>query len=34
MPNNLFRSLGLVTAVAIVPAATAALAAVDVYTYK
>ena len=34
MPNNLFRSLGLVTAVAIVPAATAAFAAVDVNTYK
>ena len=34
MANNLFRSLGLVTAVAIVPAATAAFAAVDVNTYK
>jgi carboxyl-terminal processing protease len=34
MPNNLFRSLGLVTAVALIPAATAAFAAVDVNTYK
>ena len=34
MANNLFRSLGLVSAVAIIPAATAALAAVDVDTYR
>jgi carboxyl-terminal processing protease len=34
MANNLFRSLGLVGAVAIVPAASAALAAVDVDTYR
>jgi carboxyl-terminal processing protease len=34
MPNNLFRSIGLVSAVALVPAATAALAAVDVDTYQ
>ena len=34
MANNLIRSLGLVTAVALVPAATAAFAAVDVNTYK
>ena len=34
MPNNLFRSLALVSAVAIVPAATASLAAVDVDTYR
>jgi carboxyl-terminal processing protease len=34
MANNLFRSLGLVGAVALVPAATAALAAVDVDTYR
>jgi carboxyl-terminal processing protease len=32
--SNLIRSLGLVTAVAIVPAATAAFAAVDVNTYR
>jgi carboxyl-terminal processing protease len=34
MPSNLIRSLGLVSAVAIIPAATAALAAVDVDTYR
>jgi carboxyl-terminal processing protease len=34
MPNNLFRSLGLVGAVAVIPAASAALAAVDVDTYR
>ena len=34
MSNNLFRSLGLVGAVAIIPAASAALAAVDVDTYR
>ncbi|MDT9598173.1 S41 family peptidase [Sphingosinicella rhizophila] len=34
MANNLIRSLGLVSAVALVPAATAALAAVDVNTYR
>jgi carboxyl-terminal processing protease len=34
MANNLIRSLGLVSAVALIPAATAALAAVDVETYK
>ena len=34
MTKNLFRSLGLVAAVAIVPAATAALAAVDSETYR
>ena len=34
MPKNLIRSLGLVTAVALIPAATAAFAAVDVSTYK
>src|SRR3546814_18260994 len=34
MANNLFRSLGLVSAVALIPAATAALAAVDVSTYR
>ena len=34
MRTNLFRSLGLVGAVAIVPAASAALAAVDVETYR
>jgi carboxyl-terminal processing protease len=32
--SNLIRALGLVTAVAIVPAATAAFAAVDVNTYR
>src|SRR3954469_20740237 len=32
--SNLIRSLGLVPAVALVPAATAAFAAVDVNTYK
>jgi carboxyl-terminal processing protease len=32
--SNLIRSLGLVTALAIVPAATAAFAAVDVNTYR
>ncbi|MBA3678287.1 MAG: S41 family peptidase [Sphingosinicella sp.] len=34
MANNFLRSLGLVSAVALIPAATAALAAVDVDTYK
>jgi carboxyl-terminal processing protease len=34
MVSNLIRSLGLVSAVAIIPAATAALAAVDVDTYR
>ena len=34
MAKTLIRSLGLVSAVAIIPAATAALAAVDVETYK
>jgi carboxyl-terminal processing protease len=34
MPNNLFRSLALVSAVAIIPAASASLAAVDVNTYR
>ena len=34
MANNLFRSLGLVSAVAIIPAATAALAQVDVNSYR
>jgi carboxyl-terminal processing protease len=34
MPSNFLRSLGLVTAVAIVPAATAGFAAVDVGTYR
>ncbi|HWH17256.1 MAG TPA: S41 family peptidase [Allosphingosinicella sp.] len=34
MANNLVRSLGLVSAVALIPAATAALASVDVNTYK
>jgi carboxyl-terminal processing protease len=34
MNSNLIRSLGLVTAVAIIPAATAAFAQVDVDTYK
>ncbi|HEY0113947.1 MAG TPA: S41 family peptidase [Allosphingosinicella sp.] len=34
MANNLFRSLGLVGAVAVIPAASAALAAVDVNTYR
>jgi carboxyl-terminal processing protease len=34
MASNLIRSLGLVGAVAIIPAATAALAAVDVDTYR
>jgi carboxyl-terminal processing protease len=34
MVSNLIRSLGLVGAVAIIPAATAALAAVDVDTYR
>jgi carboxyl-terminal processing protease len=33
-PNHLVRSLGLVSAVALIPAATAALAAVDVSTYR
>ena len=34
MAKNLIRSLGLVSAVALIPAATAALAAVDVNTYR
>jgi carboxyl-terminal processing protease len=34
MPNNLVRSLGLVSAVALIPAFTAAFAATDVNTYK
>src|SRR4028119_1104832 len=34
MASNLIRSLGPVSAVAIIPAATAALAAVDVDTYR
>jgi carboxyl-terminal processing protease len=34
MANNFLRSLALVSAVALVPAATASLAAVDVETYK
>ena len=34
MANNLLRSIGLVSAVALIPAATAALAAVDVSTYR
>jgi carboxyl-terminal processing protease len=34
MASTLLRSLGLVSAVAIIPAATAALAAVDVNTYR
>lgn len=34
MAKNLFRSLALVSAVALIPAATASLAAVDVDTYK
>jgi carboxyl-terminal processing protease len=34
MSSNLIRSLGLVSAVAIIPAATAAFAAVDVGTYR
>ena len=34
MPNNFLRSLALVSAVAIVPAASASLAAVDVDTYR
>jgi len=34
MASNLIRSLGLVSAVAIIPAATAALAQVDVNTYR
>ena len=34
MANNLFRSIALVTVVAIVPAASAAFAAVDVGTYR
>nr|WP_295370994.1 S41 family peptidase [uncultured Sphingosinicella sp.] len=34
MAQNLLRSLGLVSAVALIPAATAALAAVDVNTYR
>ncbi|HEY0627331.1 MAG TPA: S41 family peptidase [Allosphingosinicella sp.] len=34
MANNLVRSIGLVSAVALIPAATAALAQVDVSTYK
>ena len=34
MPSNLLRSLALVTSVAIIPAASAAFAAVDVSTYR
>src|SRR5688500_11828582 len=34
MANNFFRSLCLVSAIAIVPAATAALAAADVDSYR
>ncbi|HEX2764489.1 MAG TPA: S41 family peptidase [Allosphingosinicella sp.] len=34
MPNNFFRSIALVSGVALIPAATAALAAVDVSTYR
>ena len=34
MAKNLIRSLGLVSAVALIPAATAALAAVDVNPYR
>ena len=34
MPNNLFRSLALVGAVALIPATTSSLAAVDVDTYR
>jgi len=34
MPSNLMRSLGLVGAVALIPAASAALAAADVNTYR
>jgi carboxyl-terminal processing protease len=34
MANNLFRSLGLVGAVALIPAASAALAAADVESYR
>ena len=34
MASNLIRSLGLVSAVALIPAATAALAQVDVHTYR
>jgi carboxyl-terminal processing protease len=34
MANNLLRSFGLVSAVALIPAATAALAAVDVDSYR
>jgi len=34
MANTLLRSIGLVSAVALIPAATAALAAVDVDTYR
>ncbi len=34
MPSNLMRSLGLVGAVALIPAASAALAAADVDTYR
>jgi carboxyl-terminal processing protease len=34
MASNLFRSIGLVSAIALVPAATAALAQVDVATYR
>lgn len=34
MAKNIIRSLGLVTAVALIPAATASLAAVDASTYK
>ena len=34
MANNLFRSFGLVSAIALIPAATAAIAQVDVSTYR
>src|SRR5215217_1124922 len=34
MASNLLRSLGLVTAIALVPAATAGMAQVDANTYK
>ena len=34
MPNSLFRSLALVSAVALVPAATSSIAAVDASTYR
>ena len=34
MASNLLRSIGLVSAVAFIPAATAALAQVDVNSYR